>query len=638
MMKAHKIIVLCLILFSLSCSASLHLKSVAEGDVRGYLSLTPQTADHPGAGGCLLHSYAYVEYFKDGSSVRRHLERYKIFNERGRRHASKTISYREGYQKARILFANTITPDGRVISLEANEIHDATQFTGYDFYTDIRLKRFTMPAVEDGCIVEYATEVRQSKHQSEPDFFTIFLCRNLTPILEDILEVVLPAGKTLNYKSFQTDLTPQIISEGDKTRYIFTNLNQKAIVPESRMPPLIDRETFPQVWIWTLSDWSAISRWYAKLVRQQMKADPELQNFTRQLVAGMNSREDKINAIFKFVSHNIRYVAVLLGPHTHKPHAAAEVFQKRYGDCKDKTVLLLTMLEIAGIEARPALVPVHREYFDETMPSLYAFNHVIAVVPDKDRYFWLDATNEVAAYNSPPFASPVTVFAINADGTYSFIKTPAPDEKSDRLQSEITYRIDEQGNASGDFRYEYFVMAEQTVRYLYKYMSPEQRKKSFENRGIEVVHLETGSLSDTQQPFFVHVRGNIKNFAQVLDPNTIVLSNVVRHDVYRDITAAPFRKYPIVLRPSLHAQETLRFIFPEGFRMKNPPAPFVYNDASCRRTETFTVQDSAVEVFVQTIRQRKKIPPEKTEIFKKEAFVLQARDTAVKNIVMERNQ
>jgi hypothetical protein len=635
-MKAHKIIILCLILLSISCSSSINFKSVAEGDLRQYLGRTPQASDHPGAGACLLHSYAYVEFFQDGTSVKRHLERYKIFNERGRKYASKSFSYRLNEHKARVLFANTITPDGRVIPLQENAIQDTEQFSGFDFYTDIRLKRFTMPAVEDGCIVEYATEVRQNKTATDPDFFTIFLCRNFDPIVEDILEVVLPRGRTLKYKSFQTDLAPQIITEGDKTRYIFKNLNQEAILPESRMPSLVDRETFPQVWIWTLEDWSGISRWYAKLIRQQMKADRELQDFTLQLIAGMNSREEKINAIFKFVSQNTRYVAVLLGAHTHKPHAASEVFQKRYGDCKDKTVLLITMLEIAGIEAQPALVPVHREYFDETMPSLAAFNHMIAVVPEKDKFFWLDATNEVAAYNSPPSVRPVSVFIIRPDGTYKFVKTPAPDEKSDRLHSELTYRIDEQGNAYGDFRYEYHGLAAQTIRYLYKYMSPRQRQKSFEDRGIEVENLETDHLDNTNKPFFVHVRGRIKNLAQLLDSDTIVLSNLFRYDTYRDVLAAPFRKYPIVLRPSFHTEETLRFVFPPGFQIKKLPPPFTYDDGAYRRTEIFKEKGSEIEVSVQNIRYEKKILPLYIDDFKKEASILQARDTAVKSIVMER--
>ncbi len=596
-------------------------------------------SEHSDAGASLLHSYAYVEFFKDGTSVERHLERYKIFNERGRRHVSKAISYREGYQKARILYANTIKADGQVVSLKSSEIHDATQYAGYDFYTDIKLKRFTMPAVEDNCIVEYASEVRHVKPVFNLDFFTIFLCRNFDPIEEDILEVVLPAGNALNYKSFKTNLAPRVIIEGDKTRYLFTNLKQNAIVPESRMPSLIDRETFPQIWIWTMKDWRSISTWYAKLIREQMKVDQELESHTIQLIAGKKTREEKINAIFKFVSQNIRYIAVLLGPHTHKPHAASEVFQKRYGDCKDKTVLLLTMLKIAGIEAQPALVPVHREYFDQSMPSLAAFNHVIAVVPDGDnKHFWLDATNEVAAYYSAPFPRPTIVFLINSDGSYRFIETPRPLDRMDYTQTDVTYHIDQQGNAAADFQYEYFGRAAQSMRYVYKYLSPEQRKKSFENKGIEIHHLEMGSFSDTEAPFFIRLKGNIKNLVQVIDQDIMILSNVIRLDSYRDITAATERQYPIMLHSSLHSRETLRYIFPEGFRVKKLPESFSFENAGNSRLERFSVNGSTLEVILHNIRHEQKIMPDKVGLFKKDALTLQARESAVKNIILERKQ
>ena len=82
---------------------------------------------------------------------------------------------------------------------------------------------------------------------------------------EDILEVVVPVNQTLNFKSYNTTLAPKIILEERKKRYIFNNIKQKALVPEPRMPALMDRETFPQVWLWTLKDWKGISSWYIKI-------------------------------------------------------------------------------------------------------------------------------------------------------------------------------------------------------------------------------------------------------------------------------------------------------------------------------------------------------------------------------------
>ena len=126
-MKRRLFFVFCVILFVASCSTTSQFKSITAGNVGDYLKQTPQAAEFPDAGAILLHSYAYVEFFKDGTSVMRHVERYKIFNERGRKHATKTVSYREGYQSASILFANTIKANGQVVPLAQQDIFDGTQ-------------------------------------------------------------------------------------------------------------------------------------------------------------------------------------------------------------------------------------------------------------------------------------------------------------------------------------------------------------------------------------------------------------------------------------------------------------------------------------------------------------------------------
>jgi len=480
-MRIGRIILIFLSLFFLACSATnSNIRSITAGDVNTYLKQAPRPDEHPNAGADILYSYSYTEFFNDGTSVTRNLERVKIFNERGRHFAAKSISYREGYQQAKIFFANTIKPNGQVIPVDAKDIHDSSEYAGYEFYTDIKQKSFTMPAVEDGCIIEYAYEIKNLKPVLPFDYFATFFCQEFYPMEVDILEIVMPENIELNYKKFNTNLTPQIIVKENKKTYVFTNSKQKEIIPEPRMPSLRDKNTFPQLTIWSLTNWETISRWYINLVQEQMKYDNELTSFTRQLVADKKTREEKINAIFNFVSQKIRYVAVLLGPYTHKPHVAYDIFQKRYGDCKDKTILLLTMLKIAEIEGSPALVPSYGEYFDESVPSLEAFNHVIAVVPSGDKYFWLDATNETAAYNSVPFFRSTNVFIINNDGSYKFVKTPDLNNAKDFSQTDMKYRIDTEGDADLDCTYTYSGKAAESIRYYYKYSPPEQRKKFFE--------------------------------------------------------------------------------------------------------------------------------------------------------------
>jgi hypothetical protein len=577
-----------------------------------------------------------VEFFEDGTSLTRNLERFKIFNERGRHFASKKISYRDGYQKVNVIFANTIKSDGKVIPLEKKDVHDSSEYAGFEFYTDIKVKKFTMPAVEDGCVIEYAYEILNLKPVLAMDYADTFFCQNLFPIEEDIIEIVLPRGKELKYKNFKTDIAPEISQVGNKIKYVFSNRKQEEIIPESRMPSLFDRDTFSQISFWTLTGWDVVSKWYAGLIREQMTSDPELDRFTRELIAGKKTEEDKINAIFNFVSQNIRYIAVLLGPHTHKPHQAFDIFQKRYGDCKDKTVLLLTMLKIAGIKGYPALVPSNGKYFDDSMPSLNVFNHVIAVVPHQEKYFWLDATNETASFDSPPFSLPVKVFIIHDEGSYQFVTTPALNDRKDYYRQDIAYTIDKEGNADMDYTYQFFGKAAEGIRYSFKYASPEQRKKYFENRGIEVKELRLSSFADTRSPFLIQLTGTLKNLAQVLDEETMVLSNILSFDTYKDITAANSRRYPINLTQTMYSVENSSYRFPDGFKIKRLPKNYTFEKLSRYRNETYGFKGSVFNVSVESKNQENTIRVDNIAEFKNYALELQRHESSIKNIIFEK--
>ena len=636
-MRVNKILLILLCVFFTSCSTiNPNIKSITAGDVHSYLREAPGAEQYPNAGANILFESFYVEYFKDSTSVNRHLERIKIFNERGRYLASNTIFYRDGYQKVKILFANTIKPNGQVIPLDKKDIHDSSAYAGYEFYTDIREKRFTMPAVEDGCIIEYAYEITNLKPILPFDFFGIFFCQEFNPIEIDIMEVVLPEDIDLKYKQFNTSLNPQITIKNNKKTYTFTNTKQKEIIPEARMPSLKEKKTFPQIYLWTLTNWENISKWYIKLVQEQMKSDSELVSFTKQLIAGKKTDEEKIKVIFGFVSQKIRYVSVLLGPYTHKPHLAYEIFQKRYGDCKDKTTLLLTMLKIAGIEGLPVLVPADPEYFDEAIPSLEVFNHVIAVVPLANKYFWLDSTNEAASYYSPPFFRPATVFLIYPDGSYRFIKTPDIYDKKDFYLTDIKYKIDTEGDANLDATYKYSGKTAEAIRNYFKYLPPEQRKKHFERKGITVQDFTLSSLTDTQDEFVITLKGSVKNLAQKLDDNLMVLSDIISLDSYRDITAANERKYPIVVRPSYYSIENYSFTFPRGFRIRKLPPSFLSRKPFIYRNEKYSFQNNSLDISIEKKSFEHTIDLEKLADFKTFALELQKHESSIKNMILEK--
>lgn len=86
----------------------------------------------------------------------------------------------------------------------------------------------------------------------------------------------------------------------------------------------------------------------------------------------------KLKAALRAVQDEVRYFGVETGTSSHRPREPALVWQRHYGDCKDKAWLLVTLLGRLGIQAVPALVDTERgRAVGNYAPAADLFNHVI---------------------------------------------------------------------------------------------------------------------------------------------------------------------------------------------------------------------------------------------------------------------
>src|SRR5262249_7398246 len=69
------------------------------------------------------------------------------------------------------------------------------------------------------------------------------------------------------------------------------------------------------------------------------------------------------------------------------------VLTRRYGDCKDKSLLLITLLKELGIPSDPVLLQFgRRNGLERSLPSPGLFNHVIVRVNVDGHFYYLDPT------------------------------------------------------------------------------------------------------------------------------------------------------------------------------------------------------------------------------------------------------
>lgn len=112
------------------------------------------------------------------------------------------------------------------------------------------------------------------------------------------------------------------------------------------------------------------------------------------LEAGDASEAAVLRAI-RFVQDEVRYTGLELGAGAYRPHPPHVVAQRRYGDCKDKALLLVALLQHLGLEASPALVDSDElEQVERRLPTPYAFDHVVVLAEVEGKPIWIDATND----------------------------------------------------------------------------------------------------------------------------------------------------------------------------------------------------------------------------------------------------
>jgi len=80
-MRSRLILLLLLSLLLFSCaSLPVQMRSIADNNAKTYLEGAPKAEEHPNAGASIIYNYNYFEFFPDGTSVNRIVQRIIIFN------------------------------------------------------------------------------------------------------------------------------------------------------------------------------------------------------------------------------------------------------------------------------------------------------------------------------------------------------------------------------------------------------------------------------------------------------------------------------------------------------------------------------------------------------------------------------
>ena len=243
--------------------------------------------------------------------------------------------------------------------------------------------------VGDTLDVEYTLHGQNPVFQGRYLEYAIF--SSPVPVGHRRVRLSSPEGRRLQHKLHRLDLRPRETVSGGWRETVWEARN----LPPTRNEGQYPRWYNPYAWlqITEFPSWGEVAKWAAELYAEKSDDSGTVQERVERFRKAGATDEERTLAALQFVQEEIRYFAISFGESSHRPARPEETLRRRLGDCKDKTLLLVTLLQKLGVPAKPALVSMgYGKGIEDFLPSPVAFDHVITIATIGGKEYWLDAT------------------------------------------------------------------------------------------------------------------------------------------------------------------------------------------------------------------------------------------------------
>ena len=308
---------------------------------------------------------------------------YKILRPSGRDYGTVMVPF-NAHSKINNLRGWCIPAQGKDYEIKDKEGLEVAipKIEGSELISDVKAKLLQIPAPDPGNIVGYEYDAEEQPMVLQD----VWMFQREIPGRELHFSVQLPAG--WEYKVSWINF-PEVKPTQSGNLWQWSVGDVKAIRKETDMPPIegvagqMVLSFFPPGGPAAngFTNWRDMGKWYINLTNGRRDASPQITQQVATLTASAHTPVEKMKALGQFVQHDIRYVAIELGIGGFQPHAASEIYNHHYGDCKDKATLLSSMLSQAGIESFYVVINSERGTASPDTPATVgAFNHAILAI------------------------------------------------------------------------------------------------------------------------------------------------------------------------------------------------------------------------------------------------------------------
>ncbi len=263
------------------------------------------------------------------------------------------------------------------------------------YHGDLTLVYF-LEDVRQGDVVEYAFSIVGEHPLYGSHYMGILSFQDEASMERIIYRFLAPPSLTFAIKHVNTDIQPQVTDLSPRVReWLWEAEKTPAYVYEARQP--MWHHPMAHVQVSQFTGWEEIVEKDYPLYRlppdffETVPAD--MQGLVEEWKASTEDERVRALLALRFVQDKIRYLGIEEGMGALEPRPPGLTFQRRFGDCKDKTFLLHSLLAMMDIPSTPVLV--HTSWggrLKEMLPLPFVFNHVVLQIDIDGELYFLDPT------------------------------------------------------------------------------------------------------------------------------------------------------------------------------------------------------------------------------------------------------
>lgn len=430
------------------------------------------------------------------------------------------VAFDPDRQDVRIIEASILKADGRRVHAQTM-VTDALSDPQYRLYYRNRNLILNFPSLAPGDRIWIEYKIADVGEQNEYGryFGDLVPFAGMLPILEKQYTLIMPEDFPLYIEAKGIDSQPMVVTMKGRKSYRWVSRNIPRIQQEPDMPGFT--EVAPYLHLSTFKDWDALGHWYAQFIADQWDVTPEIKAKVAELVDGAKTPEAKVEAIHRWVVQQTHYVGLEFGVHGFRPYKVKQIFDRRFGDCKDKAILMAAMLRQAGFDACMVLTRTRDNgAIAESPASLAIFNHAICYVPELNLF--LDGTAEYSGLRELPYQDQgVWVQLVWPDGRTKRVETPVDQAGDNAYDAVYELQVPASGmNAQG--KGSVTMMGQECSWVRRRYQDPEKQREQLEKDlsgsfpGTHLTAVKFGPLADLSTPVTIQYEGV---FGQMFRPD-----------------------------------------------------------------------------------------------------------------------